>query len=132
ITNDNITLIIPNSEFISSIVTNWSHNDRMVGLKFPVGVSYKEDPEHVSKVILEVVSKVPGVHSDPKPECFFSEYAESSLNFTVRVWTTEYCSRPSALKSMFYFDLFKRFKKEGIEIPYPQRDLHLKTSSVTF
>ena len=132
LTNDNISLIIPNAEFVSSIVTNWSHNDRMVALRIPVGVSYKEDPEHIRKVILQTVADEAGIHQQPEPECLFSAYGENSINFIVRVWTTEYCNRPNKLKSLFYYELFKRFKNEGIEIPFPQRDLHIKSSDITF
>lgn len=128
ITNDNITLIIPNSEFINSIVTNWSHNDRKVALRFPVGVSYKEDPEKVKKILLDIVNKEEGILPEPPPEVLFVEFGDSSLNFMIRIWTSEYMNRPSTLKSKIYFDIFEAFKKNAIEIPFPQRDLHIKSS----
>ncbi len=126
-TNDNITIIVPNSEFISSQVINWSHSDRNVRFKIPVGVSYKEDPEKVRSILMEVADKHPGVLRKPETLVLFDEYGESSLNFYLVVWTTDYINRPGNLKSELYYEVFKRFKEEGIEIPYPQRDLHLKS-----
>ncbi|MDH5398466.1 MAG: mechanosensitive ion channel [Cyclobacteriaceae bacterium] len=131
ITNDNITLIIPNAEFISSTVINWSHNDTMVALRFPVGVSYKENPEQVKEIILNVLEHLEGILPEPAPEVLFDEYGESSLNFIARIWTTKYMNRPGRLKSMFYYSLFKSFKTAGIEIPYPQRDIHIKSGNVS-
>lgn len=126
VTNDNISIIVPNSEFISSTVINWSHTDRKVRFNFPVGVSYKEDPQKVKNVLLEVALNNPGVLKEPKPDVLFTEFADSALMFNLRVWTSEYIDRPGVLKSQLYFEIFKRFKENGIEIPYPQRDVHIK------
>ncbi len=131
LTNDNISIIVPNSEFISSSVINWSHNDRKIRFKIPVAVSYKEDPEKVRDVIIDVAKKCSAVLQDPEPTLRFSEYGDSALIFSLRVWTSEYINRPGAFRSMLYFDLFKRFREEGIEIPYPQRDLHIKNTEFT-
>ncbi len=71
VTNDNIAIIIPNSEFISSKVTNWSYTSRDVRVNIPIGVSYREDPEVVRKVLLDVADEHPGVLKDPGPtSCF--------------------------------------------------------------
>jgi small-conductance mechanosensitive channel len=126
-TNDNIAIIIPNSEFTSSKVINWSHSDRNVRFKIPVGVSYNEDPEVVRKILVEVAQNHPGVLKNPGPGVIFDEYGDSSLNFFLFVWTTNYINRPRILKSELYFEIFKQFKEHGIEIPFPQRDLHFKS-----
>ncbi len=126
LTNDNISIIVPNSEFISSRVINWSHNDRNIRFRIPVGVSYNENPEIVKKILLEVAKKNPHVNDDPEPTVLFSEFGDSSLNFHLAVWTTSHTAKPSVLKSELYFEIFKKFKEEGIEIPFPQRDLHIK------
>ncbi len=130
ITNDNIAIIVPNSDFISSKVINWSYNDRSIRFNIPVGVSYKEDPERVRTILQEIADSHEDILKTPKSEVLFSEMADSSLNFTLRVWTDKYISRPSVLKSHLYFEIFKRFKEEGIEIPFPQRDLHIKNSEI--
>ncbi len=127
LTNDNISVIVPNSEFISSTVINWSHNDRNVSFRFPVGVSYREDPKVIKRLLLEVAKENKGVISSPEPEVLFDEFGDSSLNFILRVWTTSYTSRPNILKSQLYYSIFEKFKENGIEIPFPQRDLHLKS-----
>ena len=128
VTNDNVTLIIPNSEFISNTVTNWSHNDQLVGLRYPFGVSYNADPEHVRRVVLEVLDNKEGILKDPKPDVLFDGFGDSSLDFNILLWTTAYTSRPVTLKSELYYEIFKKFKEEGIEIPFPQRDLHIRSS----
>lgn len=125
-TNDNITLIIPNAEFINSTVINWSHNDRNVALRFPVGVSYKEDPAKVKKVLMQVISENPNILANPEPQVLFNDFGDSSLNFIIRVWTTRYSDRPRILQSELYFSIFEAFKENNIEIPYPQRDVHIK------
>lgn len=127
ITNDNITIIVPNSEFINSQVINWSHNDRRVRFKIPVGVSYREDPEKVRKLVIEVAKENAGVLDYPAPDLWFDEYGDSSLNFQLIIWTSDYIQRPNALKSQLYYAIFKVFAENGIEIPFPQRDLHLKS-----
>lgn len=127
VTNDNISVIVPNSEFISSTVINWSHNDRNVSFRYPLGVSYKEDPRIVKKILMQVAEENSGVLKKPAPQVLFDEFGESSLNFHLRVWTTEYINRPNILKSQLYFAIFKKFREAGIEIPFPQRDLNLKS-----
>lgn len=126
-TNDNITIIVPNSEFISNTVINWSHNDRNIRFRIPVGVAYKEDPAKIRKLLIEVASEHQGVLKSPPPDVIFDEYADSSLNFYLLVWTTDYINKPSILKSDLYFAIFEKFKEHNIEIPFPQRDLHLKS-----
>lgn len=127
VTNDNISIIVPNSQFIDSQVINWSHNDRNIRFNFPVGVSYKEDPEKVRKILMEVAKGNPGVLNNPQPDVLFDNYGDSSVNFTLRVWTSEFIDKPKVLKSQLYYEIFKRFGEQGVEIPFPQRDIHLKS-----
>jgi small-conductance mechanosensitive channel len=126
VTNDNISIIVPNSQFISGTVINWSHTDRNVRFNFPVGVSYKEDPETVRQVLIGIATDNPGVLKSPNPDVLFSEYAESAMVFNLRVWTREYINRPGVLKSQLYYEIARRFREQGIEIPFPQRDVHIK------
>lgn len=128
LTNDNISIIVPNSEFISSRVINWSHNDRNIRFGVPVGVSYNEDPAKVRKILLEVAKSNENILKEPIPRVFFDEFADSSLNFTLAVWTASHTDKPRMLKSELYFSIFEKFKEEGIEIPFPQRDLHIKSN----
>lgn len=130
VTNDNIAVIVPNSEFISSRVINWSFSDRNVRFNIPVGVSYKEDPENIKRILMEVAEKEEGVLDSPKPDVIFDDFGESSLNFSLRIWTNSYITAPGNLKSNLYFEIFKKFKENNIEIPFPQRDLHFIQQSL--
>ena len=126
-TNDNITVIVPNSEFMNSNVINWSHNDRSVRISLKIGVSYKEDPDVIRDTLMEVARGNEGVLKYPHPQVLFVEYGDSSLDFLLRVWTSEYTNRPQILKSNLYYEIFRKFREKKIEIPYPQRDVHLKS-----
>ena len=104
ITNDNIAVIVPNSDFINSRVINWSHNNKEVRLNFPVGVSYNEDPELIRKLLLEVIAENHGVLTTPEPYILFEGFGDSSLNFNVLVWTSEFTDRPKILRSELYYE----------------------------
>lgn len=126
ITNDNIAVVIPNSEFINSTVINWSLNDRNVRFNFPVGVAYKEDPSIIKELLLQVANSNPGVLKEPPADVLFDEFGESSLNFILRVWTSEYSDKPKVLKSQLYYKVFEKFREHNIEIPFPQQDIYLR------
>lgn len=126
VTNDNISIIVPNSEFISSTVINWSHTDRSVRFNFPVGVSYREDPQKIRELLLKIALDHPGILKEPQPDVLFTEYGDSALMFNLRVWTSEYVNRPGVLKSHLYYEISRRFREAGVEIPFPQRDIHIK------
>ncbi len=128
VTNDNISVIVPNSEFISSTVINWSHNDRNVRFSIPVGVAYKEDPKKVKQILLEVADKEDGVLKNPVPVVLLREFGDSSLNFDLLIWTSNYITTPGILRSKLYFEIFEKFRENNIEIPFPQRDLHMDNS----
>jgi small-conductance mechanosensitive channel len=125
ITNDNIAIIIPNSDFINQKVINWTLNDRNVRFNFPVSVSYSEDPEKIKAILLKVVSENPGVLKLPQPDVLFDSFEDSALNFNLRIWTSRYSDNPNVLKSQLYYEIFREFKNYNIKIPYPQRSLHL-------
>lgn len=130
VTNDNIAVIVPNSEFISSQVINWSYTNRDVRLNFPVGVAYQSDPELVRKTLLEVAAEHPGVLKERKADVLLQEFGDSSLNFILRVWTSEYTTTPGVLRSELNYAICRKFKEHGIEIPFPQRDLHFRSGVV--
>jgi small-conductance mechanosensitive channel len=127
VTNDNIAIIVPNSEFISTRVTNWSYTDRDVRFDIPVGVSYSSDPDIVTRLLLEVASQHAGVLAHPKPDVLFEEFGDSSLNFTLQVWTTLYAARPRVLRSELNYAIARIFREHNVEIPFPQRDLHIRS-----
>lgn len=130
LTNDNIAVLVPNSDFISNKVINWSYTDRNVRFNFPVYVSYQEEPEKVKRVLIEIVENNNGVLKNPKPDVLLDEFGDSSIKFNLRVWTREFINRPGVLKSQLYYEIFKRFKEEDIKIPFPQRDVHIYNSEI--
>ncbi len=127
LTNDNIVMIVPNSEFISGRVINWTQaGDLRVRIRVPVAVSYGSDPRTVEKLLLEVAAANKDTLKAPEPVVVFRGFGESSLDFELRVWTATMTHRPGVFKSDLYFPIWDKFKKHGIEIPFPQRDLHVK------
>jgi small-conductance mechanosensitive channel len=130
VTNDNIAIIVPNADFISSKVVNWSYTNRNVRFNFAVGVSYGSDPEQVRSVLLEVARAHHGVLKEPGPSVLFDSFGDSALNFVLRVWTRDFSTVPGVLRSELYFAISRAFKEQGIEIPFPQRDLHIKSGTL--
>lgn len=129
-TNDNVIRIIPNSNFINNPVTNWTANDPTVRINVPVGVGYQSDPEKVRTILLQAAIAHPDVLPQPAPDVLFADFGDNSLDFTLRVWTSKRAHTSASLKSDLYFDLFRRFSEAGIELPFPQRDLHIRSSDI--
>lgn len=126
VTNDNISIIVPNSQFIASQVTNVSHSGNLVRYRMPVGVHYKSDVKVVTEALLEAADSCDALLKDPPPGVRFLEFGDSSLNFELWVWTDSYFDRPNNLKSQVNYLIWDKLKKYDIEIPYPQRDLYIK------
>ena len=125
-TNDNLIIIVPNAEFTSGRVTNWTANDRQVRFSFPVGVAYGSDPEQVRNVLMEIAEANPDVLRQPPPEVLLSNFSDSSIDFELRVWTITHVQTPSRLKSALYFEIVRQFARHSIAIPFPQRDVYIK------
>lgn len=126
-TNDNISVIVPNSEFVSSRVVNWSHGSPEVRMRIPVGVAYGSDVELVKKILLQVAAEEEDVLQNPAPTVFFDAFGDSSLNFELGVWRKTEALRPRRIKSDLNFAINRKFRENSIEIPFPQRDLHIKS-----
>ena len=127
LTNDNIAMIIPNAKFIEDTITNWSHDDPKVRFRIPVGVAYGSDVEKVSALLLEAGREHPQALAEPAPVVFFSGFGESSLDFELGVWSDEMSYRPRRFRSDLYFAIERKLREAGIEIPFPQRDVHVRT-----
>jgi small-conductance mechanosensitive channel len=131
-TRDNIIKIVPNHKFISEIVTNWSkQTTNNIRFRMVMGVSYKSDPQKVRDLITNVMLKHPEVIQieGNMPFVRFVDYADSSINFELVFWSQQRFRIDNVMSDIRY-EVFKRFKEEGIEIPFPQRDLHLRSSSL--
>ena len=126
-TNDNVVIIVPNSDFIANRLTNWTANDRLVRIAVPLGTGYSSDPAEVRELLLEIAKTQPEILHDPAPDVIFQGFGDSSLNFELRVWTEECLRTPQVLKSNLYYAIFRVFSEHNIEIPFPQRDLHVRS-----
>lgn len=118
------SVIIPNAEILSSAVMNWTLNDTSGRIEIPVGVAYGSDTEKVRDTLLACAEADPRVLADPPPRVLFRAFGDSSLNFELRVFTNDITER-SIIVSDLLFAIDRRFRAEKIEIPYPQRVVHL-------
>ena len=125
-TYDNASLIIPNSEFISSQVTNWSFRDLTLRIKVSVGVAYGSDIERVRSNLLEIAGRTEKVLAYPRPDVLFSDFGDSALIFVLRVWTD--VDNMLKVGTAIRFEIDRVFREQGIEIAFPQRDIHIRSS----
>jgi small-conductance mechanosensitive channel len=128
VTNDNIASVVPNSKIVNQNFLNWSYRERRTRLSIPIGVSYDADPAHVTETLLRAAEGVAFALEEPKPTVQFMDFADSSLNFRLLVWSDK-PRRHLVVKSALRYNIHRLFKEEGIEIPFPQRDLHLRDGS---
>jgi small-conductance mechanosensitive channel len=130
VTNDNISMIVPNSKFIDSPVTNWTYGDPRVRFRVPIGVAYGSDVSKVREALIAAARTDLRVLEDPAPNVFLKQFGESSIDFELVVWSTEMSHRPSRFKSDLNFAIEQKLREAGIEIPFPQRDVHIRSGSV--
>lgn len=128
VTNDEIYVIVPNSEFISQRVINWSHGEDRIRIPVPVGVAYGSDIDRVREALLEAAMSVDAVLKDPPPTVRLKAFADSAIEFEVLGWTRELLQAKGEFVSRVNFAIHAALQKHGIAIPFPQRDLHLKSS----
>ncbi len=126
-TLDNETIIVPNSDLISKEVINWSYQDLTLRLRIPVGVAYGTDVDLVREKLLEVAEELPDVLKEPEPYVYFKEFGDSSLDFELRIWipSSEYRIN---VASEARFKIKEKFKESGIQIPFPQHDVWIKSN----
>ncbi|HHP7233526.1 MAG TPA: mechanosensitive ion channel domain-containing protein, partial [Desulfobacterales bacterium] len=124
-TFDNASVIIPNAEFISQQVTNWSFKDKRMRRNIEIGVAYGSDIDLVEKTLLEIAQTIPNVLKFPRPDVLFIDHADSALVFRLRIWANvdDYWTVPSRIRH----DIDRRFRELDIEIAFPQRDIHIRT-----
>ncbi|MFW6217634.1 MAG: mechanosensitive ion channel family protein, partial [Verrucomicrobiota bacterium] len=127
ITRDGTEHLIPNEDLITERVINWSFTDNLVRQKVPIGVSYKEDPHRCIEIVLEATRSIDRVLSNPGPVCQLTGFGDSSLDLELRFWISDPARGVSNVKSDVLLKVWDAFKENNIEIPYPQRDLHIRT-----
>ncbi len=130
-TNDNIDILVPNSEFVGGRVINWTLREAHRRIRVPFGVAYGTDKELVRKAVLEAADQVPWTLHKVKgrhPQVWFVEFGDSSLNFELIVWLTpEAVKRPGAVQAAYLWEIETKLGEYGIEVSFPQRDLHLRS-----
>ena len=128
-TLDRISIIVPNSRFLSEEVINWNHRRSVTRIHLPIGVEYGSDVKKVKAALLQAASEHLEVLRNPPSQVFFTEFGDSSLNFELLVWTSD-PSRQAPLKSDIYFRIEEIFREQHISIPFPQRDVNLKAEDI--
>jgi small-conductance mechanosensitive channel len=119
-------VIVPNANLISSEVINWTLSDEIRRMEIAVGVAYGTDPQRVLEMLIAVANEHPEVSHVPEPVALFLGFGDSSLNFELRAWTTADFVR---VASELRVTINKALAEAGIEIPFPQRDLHVRTAA---
>ncbi|KMT63656.1 mechanosensitive ion channel family protein [Catenovulum maritimum] len=129
-TNDNVDILIPNAELTNGLVTNWTLEENTRRFRIPFGVAYGSDKNLVKQAVLEAANSVPYTLNEKgrEPIVWMTGFGDSSLNFTLGVWVGhEQVKRPTALTSDYLWAIDDALRRHKIEIPFPQRDLHIRT-----
>lgn len=127
ITRDGIEHLIPNEILITERVENWSYSDNLVRLRVPVGISYKADVRLAMRLCEEAAAVTPRILSNPEPRCLFKGFGDSSVDLELRIWIDDPANGRGSVLSEVLLGIWDRFHEHGVEIPYPQRDLHLRS-----
>ena len=129
-TRDGVEYLIPNEELITQRVENWSHSDRAVRLYIPVGISYNSDVRLAMELCRQAPAGISRVLDDPPPQCLLRGFGDSSVNLEIRIWIDDPSGGRSNVVSEVLLRVWDLFREHGVEIPFHQRDLHLKTSEI--
>nr|MBL0716133.1 mechanosensitive ion channel [Desulfobacterales bacterium] len=126
-TRDNIEYLIPNADLVTNTIVNYSLSSAFIRIDLPVGVAYDADPHAVEKILLEVASREPLVSDYRAPTVRFVEYGDNSINFELLFWIDVRHTARRRVRSALYFAIFEALKAAHMEIPFPQRDLHIRS-----
>ena len=120
--------MIPNESFIDSPVTNWTFTNKVVRRKLNVGVSYSTDVEKAIEQCIAAAEETTRILKVPKPTCLIIGFGDSSVDLQVRFWISDSEGGVANVTSKLYMAIWKRFTAENIEIPFPQRDINIRSS----
>lgn len=123
---DGVETLIPNENLITSEVINWSFSDPNVRLKIPVSISYRDDVERAMEIILEIAREHPRVISAPGPVCQLREFGDNGIRLEARVWVADPSAGFGNVSSDINLEIWRRFKQEGITIPFQQHDVYIR------
>ncbi len=128
ITRDGIEHLIPNEDLISQRVENWSYSDSLIRLKMPIGISYESDVPLAMKLAVEAAETVPRVLDEPKPVCRLMNFGDDSVELELRVWISDPQKGVVNVRSEVLLNIWNIYHEQGIEFPFSQRDLHIRSS----
>lgn len=132
-TNDDVDVIVPNSEFINGRVTNWTYQNRFHRVHIPFGVAYGSDKERVKAAALRAARRVDGTVLGPgrEPDVWLTGFGDSSLDFELVVWVgPDHVASPNRTEAAYLWAIEDEFRVDQIEIPFPQRDLHVRSGGI--
>jgi len=129
-TRDGIEHLIPNEELIINRVENWTHSDSMLRLRIVIGVHYRSDVKLAMKLIEEAASETDRVLADPPPQCLVRAFSDSAVNLELRFWINDPMNGRARVGSEIQVRVWDKFHEQGIEFPYPQRDLHIRSADL--
>ncbi len=127
ITRDGKEHLIPNEDLITNRVVNWSFSDKNIRVRVPVGISYDSDPRKAMKLCVDAALSSGRVLNDPEPRCLVSGFGDNSVNLELRFWINDPSNGVGNARSEVLLSIWDRFREAGISIPFPQRDLHLRS-----
>jgi len=130
VTREGREFLIPNEDFVTQRVINWSYSNDEVRLEVPFGVSYASDPHKVSELAIDAARSVARVLISPAPVCHLKSFGDFSLDFTLRFWIRDPVDGVTNVRGQVLLALWDTFKSEGIEIPYPVRDVRLTQGAI--
>ena len=125
VTRDNKTYLIPNEELVTQRVVNWSHGDPTIRMHINFGVHYKSDPHKVIEIAKQAATRPERVLNNHEPVCWITEFGDSSINFSLRFWIQDAQNGITNIKGEVFLALWDAFKENGIEIPYPHREVYI-------
>jgi small-conductance mechanosensitive channel len=128
VTRDGVEHLIPNETLISERVENWTHTQRRTRLKLDVGVHHESDLKEVIAICEDAARATARVLPEPEPKCLFIEFGDSALKLQLRFWIGDAQNGVQNVKSDVLIEIWQRFKQHGVRVPYPQRDLHVRSS----
>jgi small-conductance mechanosensitive channel len=129
VTRDGIEHLIPNEELIANRVENWSYSNNRVRLRTPIGIGYGADVRQAIALCLEAAAATGRVLKSPEPVCLVSGFGDSSVDLELRFWINDPANGTANVRSAVLLGIWDRFHEHGIEIPFPQRDLHLRSAT---
>lgn len=130
-TPDNFSMLIPSKEIVSGRIINWTYHDSLVRIHIPIGVSYSSDVNQVREILLQTATRHPDILPEPSPDVWITDFGDNAVKFELLVYFDCRNTNERTLKGKFNFILWEALQEAGVGIPFPQRDLHIRSIDET-